>query len=384
MDHKSRGYPIRVGLFYGQEPSGHSSAARAIADFFPAPVIEPVFLNLSEIYPNLGSLVAKAYLEMLNKTPALWDYVYDNDLVALAAKGLKTAVLPYYSKKLAEVLRKKNLSAMVATHAFTAMLLAKRETQGGARQTPLFAVLTDFYAHVYWPAKGVDLYFSPGRTADTGLRTNGVAQESIIHTGIPVRKEFLLQEDPRQKRKELGLSPNLFTVLIAGGSKGLGDIPLAVKTLKPFLGRMQMIVMCGENKKLSGGLEKKFGGTRHLRIVGSFTDYPADNYKAADIVISKAGGVTIAESMALNKPMVLFSPYPGQENRNTRFLTKNRLAEFAEDPAQLSAIVDKFLHNPGALSPLRANIAAAAKPHAASDIAARITERLLPGRNKRV
>ena len=75
MDSKSQAYPIRVGLLYGHNPSGHYSAARALADFFPASVIEPVFIDLSEVYPNLGSFVAKTYLEILNKTPALWDYV---------------------------------------------------------------------------------------------------------------------------------------------------------------------------------------------------------------------------------------------------------------------------------------------------------------------
>ena len=381
MDSKGRAYPIRVGLLYGHNPSGHYSAARALADFFPAPVIEPVFIDLSEVYPNLGSFVAKTYLEILNKTPALWDYVYDNDFVAMAAKGIKTAVFPYYSKKLLEVLRKKNLQAVVSTHALAAMLLAKRDHVLSGRTgkpVPLFAVLTDFYAHSYWPSKGVDLYFSPGKSAEAGLRANGVDPARIVAAGIPVRKEFLAREDSREKRKALGLQPDLFTVLLAGGSKGLGDILLTVETLKKFLGRLQIIVMCGENKKLCGSLERKLPGHRHLKITSGFVEYPADHYRAADLIIGKAGGVTIAETMVLNKPMLLFSSLPGQEEHNARFLIKNKLAESAEDPRQLENLIRRYLQHPGSLAALKNKIAAAARPCAAKDIAAGIMERLLP------
>ncbi|OGS07751.1 MAG: hypothetical protein A2270_04925 [Elusimicrobia bacterium RIFOXYA12_FULL_51_18] len=395
MNSKSQAYPIRVGLLYGHKPSGHYSAARALADFFPASIIEPVFIDLSEVYPNLGSFVAKTYLEILNKAPALWDYIYDNNFVAMAAMGIKTAVFPYYSRKLTEVLRKKNINAVVSTHALAAMLLAKGDNnpRAGAaaaqssgkcaarpfKAAPLFAVLTDFYAHSYWPSKGVELYFSPEGTAEAGLKANGVDQARIVTTGIPVRKEFLLQEDSRRKRKELGLQANLFTALIAGGSKGLGDIMLSVETLKKFLGKIQLIVMCGENKKLCGSLEKKLVGQKHLKIVNDFVEYPADYYRAADLIIGKAGGVTVAETMALNKPMLLFSSLPGQEEHNARFLIKNRLADFAEDPRQLEDLIRRYLRHPASLAALKNKLSAAAKPCAARDIAAGIMKSLLPG-----
>jgi processive 1,2-diacylglycerol beta-glucosyltransferase len=375
MNMKKPAYPIRVGLLYGHKPSGHYSAARALADFFPAHVMEPVFIDLSEVYPNLGSFVAKTYLEILNKTPALWDYVYDNNFVALAASGIKTAVFPYYSRHLIETLRKKNLQAVVSTHALAAMLLARRDK--ASKPAPLFTVLTDFHAHSYWPSKGVELYFTPGKTAETDLIANGTEPDRIITSGIPVRKEFLIHADLRQKRKELGLAPNLFTVLIAGGSKGLGEIPLCVETLRKFSGELQIMVMCGENKKLCRSLASMPGETRHLKIINHFVEYPASHYQAADLIIGKAGGITIAESMALNKPMLLFSPLPGQEERNTSFLIKNRLADFARNPHQLETLIKKYLQHPGELTALRANIAETARPYAARDIVAGIMERLL-------
>ncbi len=385
MDPKSQTYPIRVGLFYGDKPSGHHSAALAIADFFPSPIIEPVFINLAELFPNSGFFLTRTYLGILNNTPGLWNYLYDNDFVSQVAKKLQTTAFPYYFRTISNAVQKRNLNAVVSTHAFAAMLLAKRTDAAAHRRAgkpvPLFAVLTDFYAHSYWPAKGVDLYFSPGRSAETGLKGNGAAPATILTTGIPVRKEFMIQEDARQKRKELGLAPDLFTVLITGGSKGLGDIPLAAEVLKKFLGKLQLVIMCGGNKKLSATLEKNLAGARNCRLVHGFVNNSADYLKAADIVVGKAGGVTIAETMALHKPMLLFSSFPGQEERNTRYLVKNRLAELAEDPRQLESLMRRYLLHPGALAALRNNIIMAARPYAARDIAAKIIERLLPVKN---
>ena len=386
MDPRNAKYPIRVGLLYGDEPSGHYSAALALADFFPAPVIEPVFINLAELFPNAGFILTRAYLGILNSTPGLWDYLYDNDLVAQVTKKLQTKAFPYYFRTFADAVQKRGLSAVVSTHAFAAMLLAKRaqldpsaqRRAGGA--VPLFAVLTDFYAHSYWPARGVELYFSPGRSAETGLKANGVPADRIIASGIPVRKEFMFGEDARRKRKELGLAPGLFTVLLTGGSKGLGDILLAAASLKNLLGRLQLVVLCGGNKKLYAALEKSLAGARHYRLVQGYVENTADHLKAADLVIGKAGGVTIAETMALSKPMIVFSPFPGQEERNTRFLLKNRLAEFAEDGRSLESLVRRHMAHPGALAALKSNIAAAARPYAARDIAAVIMERLLHGK----
>ena len=119
-------YPIKTALIYGYEPSGHLCAAKAIADFLPPSVVEPVFINLSEIYPKLGPFVAKTYLEILHKTPALWSYTYDNQTIAAAAKRIKTAFMPFYSKKLQNHLIKKNIDAVISTHALSSMMLAKR------------------------------------------------------------------------------------------------------------------------------------------------------------------------------------------------------------------------------------------------------------------
>ena len=339
METQPARYPVKIGLIYGCAPSGHYSAARALADFFPTAIIEPVFINLSEVYPNLGPFVARTYLGVLKKTPFVWNYVYDNDFVAFAAGALKNTVLSFYSRELSALLAAKNIKAVISTQALSAMLIARCPA---LKSTPLFTVLTDFRAHSYWPAENVAGYFVPTRHSAQNLVKNGADPARIFVTGIPVRKEFLTPRDAREERKGLGLSPDLFTILLTGGSRGMGEIFSAIEALAPFLGRLQLMALCGENKSLSRRLARLHAHKKHLKIV-DYTDAPSAYYAAADLVVAKPGGVTVAETLALGKPLIIFSPLPGQEEFNSSFLVKNRLAEQARDGAQLQALVKRRL-----------------------------------------
>lgn len=371
-------YPLRVALIYGTSPSGHYAAAQAVAEFLPPRIIEPVMVNLSEIYPDFGPFVARTYLQLLGRTPALWDYVYDNDFVALAASAFREAILPFSSRKLADALLKLNVRAAVSTQAFSSLLITKNRRLA---RLPLFSVLTDFCAHTYWPPKGVSAYFAPERSAAATLREKGAPADKIFVTGIPVRKEFAAtQPDKAAARRRLGLAPHLFTVLITGGSRGLGDLESAALALKPLLGRVQVAVMCGSNRRLCRQAEKAHGSRRRLRFL-DFTDSPAALYNAADLVVGKPGGVTLAECMAMAKPFIIFSPLPGQEDRNTSYLLRHRLAEAAASPADLEPLVRRYLASPGALAQAGRAMGEHARPHAARDVAARVIE-LLTGDGK--
>ncbi|MDA8130995.1 MAG: glycosyltransferase [Elusimicrobia bacterium] len=367
------GYPIKVALIYGTCPSGHYAAARAIAEFLPPSVIEPVFIDLSEVYPDFGPFVARTYLQVLSRTPALWHYAYDNDFVAFAAGALREAVLPFSSRKLEELLLKKGVRAVISTQALPSLMITKSRQLS---RLPLFSVLTDFCAHAYWPPRGVQAYFVPERGAAGELRKRGAPPERIVLTGIPVRKEFSgVQPDKVSARKKLGLAPGLFTVLITGGSRGLGNLQEAAMSLQPLLGRLQAAVLCGNNRKLCRQAEKAAANTRHLRFV-DFTDSPEDYYRAADLVVGKPGGVTLAEAMALAKPFIIYSPLPGQEARNTAFLMRHRLAESAGSASELLPLVKKYVASPHMLSQASAALAEHARPHAARDIAARVISAL--------
>ena len=365
-----RHYPIKTALIYGYEPSGHLCAAKAIADFLPPSIIEPVFINLSEIYPSLGPFVAKTYLEILHKAPALWSYTYDNFAIAAAAKKIKTAFMPFYSGKLQNHLIKKKISAVISTHALSSMMLSKRKA--GLKNTPHFGVITDMNIHAYWPSKGVNLYFTP----DKSIGKEGIFPENIIASGIPIRKEFMEIIQPEKAKKAIGLNSKIFTVLLTGGTKGLGDIKEAARELKKHLGKIQLIVFCGGNKKLYHKLQKENINKKHILIL-NFTNSPAKYYMASDLIIGKPGGITISEALALKKPLIIFSPLPGQEEKNTDFLLKNHLATFIKNPQDIEQLILKILNGEEIFKLYDAHADKFSKPYAAKTIASAIMDNLL-------
>lgn len=365
--------PLKAALIYSCEPSGHSSAAQAIAEELPPELVEPVHVNLSAVFPSFGPFVARAYLQMIKKTPAVWSYAYDNGLVAMAARSLRGAVLPYYSRRLSAYLRKRGVKAVISTHAAACQMLAS--DGGGAPHGPLFAVVTDFRAHSYWPGRGIKAWFTHDRAGSDDLRKNGAPAEKIFACGIPVRRGFAAPRSSEAERISLGLDPRLFTVLLAGGSKGLGELEEAAAALKPLLGKIQLLVLCGENRKLSARLEKLLGGKRHARVFNYCRD-TSPHLAAADIVAGKPGGVTAAESLALIKPLFIFAPLPGQEERNADFLARRRLALKADNAAGLAQLVKKAAGDPAMLDPMKKAMTAFSRPRAARDIAARVLEEL--------
>ncbi|MDT8286933.1 MAG: glycosyltransferase [Elusimicrobiales bacterium] len=365
--------PLKAALIYSCEPSGHSSAAQAIAEELPPELVEPIHVNLSTVFPSFGPFVARAYLQVLKKTPALWSYAYDNSLLSMAAKSLRGAVLPYYSRRLSSYLHKRGVKAVISTHAAACQMLAN---DGGlTRNGPVFAVVTDFRAHSYWPGKGVKAWFTHDRAGAEDLKKHGAAAEKIFACGIPVRKGFAAPRSREAERLSLGLDPRLFTVLLAGGSKGLGELEEAAAALRPLLGKIQLLVLCGENRRLAARLDKVLGGKKHARVFNYCKD-TSPHLAAADIVAGKPGGVTAAEALALIKPLFIFAPLPGQEERNADFLARRRLAMKADTAAGLAQLVKKAAGDPAMLDHMKKAMTAQSRPRAARDIAARVLEEL--------
>lgn len=361
-----------IAILYGYEPSGHACAAQALSPFFARAGWKPILINLStDFYPVLGPLVAKTYLKILQKTPALWDYVYDNETIARATDELCAAFLSHDCEKLRMKLLEKNVKAAVCTHSLACLLLSARKT--GAMHIPLFAVLTDFTAHAYWPASRVQGYFVPDKSVSEELCKNGVPADTISVSGIPIREEFQRTARMLDARRMIGLSPDLPAVLISGGSKGLGCMEFSVKALTPLLGRLQLIVLCGGNKNLFRRIKSFIGDRKHVKIF-DYVRSPAGLVSAADLILGKSGGVTIAETLVLGKPWIIFSPLPGQEERNAGYLVRHGVAEFIREKSLIRRVVERIVFDKMLLAGMSAHAAGLGKPDASQNITSEIVK----------
>ena len=88
----------------------------------------------------------------------------------------------------------------------------------------------------------------------------------------------------------------------------------------------QVVAICGKNRALKHKLEIDYAEQEMVKILG-YTENMREWMQTADVLITKAGGVTISEALASNIPLILFNPVPGQEMENAIYFRKNRMAK---------------------------------------------------------
>jgi len=360
---------------------GHFYAARALERGF-VEVVKDVSVEkinaFSYTNPILEKIVNKAYIEVIKKKPELWGKMYDNPEVMKKTKKTREALHKFNMQKIKKLLDEYDPDAIFCTQAFPCGMVADYK-KTCLKNIPLIGVLTDHAPHSYWLFDEVDYYIVPFKETKDVLIKKGVSSEKIKVYGIPVDPKFAIKKDSAEIKRKLHLDKDKHTVLVMGGSQGLGSMEeVTLSLLNSEKRKIQVVIITGSNKKLY---------TRLLRIINknkwddvyvlSYVENIDEFMEAADIVISKPGGMTIAETLAKNLPMLIVDPIPGQERLNTDFLVKKGVAIEIKDHKSVDQLVDKVIYSKNTLSQMKKNILKLAKPNSVSDIA----ELILGGAN---
>ncbi len=369
----------RVVFLYISMSSGHQRAADAVREALS--LISPGWEtygvdSFTFAYPTIGKLIARTYLEVLRHTPVLWDFVYDNPDVETATREIREVLNLISAPKIKKLIRRHNPQALVCTQAVPCSVAAA-EKRRGRLSIPLVAVVTDFAIHSYWVYKEVDLYCVASEEARQELIRHGISSSRIAVTGIPISPSFLRRLPKETARARLRLDAERPTVLIMGGSQGLGPLQEMLEHLHEL--PLQCIVNAGLNRELFRALHKRFGRDKRVRLFG-YTRMINTFMDAADLLVTKPGGLTSSEALAKSLPMVITHPIPGQEERNARYLLKSGAAVQADEPAEIAAMVETLLNHPARLRRMAEKTKEIARPYAAIEIA-RHLDRLISTAN---
>jgi processive 1,2-diacylglycerol beta-glucosyltransferase len=139
----------------------------------------------------------------------------------------------------------------------------------------------------------------------------------------------------------------------------------------------QMVVICGRNERLRGRIQR-LKTAMPLRAIG-FVTHVAELMRSADVLVTKAGGLTLAEAFCSGVAVVVHDVLPGQEAGNLALLLKEQAAEYASDPAALASIVGALYRDSRRRTEVAESGMRLARPYAARDIAYRLLERLESG-----
>ncbi len=363
----------RILLMHISNISGHRSASLAIekAIKLQSPDSEILSLNVFNYVHPIGEKVINFfYMLTIKWFPFLWSHLYDNSDWVKRTKKLKKIIHDFNLPKLEALYNDFRPDVFVSTQAFPCGLVADFKRAKGINAA-LFAVLTDFTPHSYWIYDNVNYYITPSDAIVQKLIEKGVDSTRIRAFGIPFDPKFSHQYSNHDMRTKLDLKTDAFTILIMGGGQGLGPIKKIVKTLDNLEIDLQEIVVCGTNRMIYRWLKRKLkrkACKKDIRLFG-YTENIEELMSAADVIITKPGGITCAEALSKRLPMLIVSPIPGQESSNTIYLTKEGAAIEVDKPENLRSVIQDLYNNRGKLEQLSQNALRISKPKAAWNIA---------------
>lgn len=396
--------------------AGHQLAAEAIRQSLQPSCGEArVFDPFSRLPAGAGQRLVQAYLDLLRYAPDLWRLVYTGtgDLPArdtfqnVLSQGLWLLLGPILEKWMQE----NRPQVVIATHPFTAALVdawltLRRETKGRkghARrhgscreqdELPFFVVTTDFLPHPFWFYPTVTCYCVATPGSARRLLQAGIPAHRIKVTGIPVREQFMTPPDPQTARNRIGLAGSTTTpstgsegstgpapptdfanraplVLVMGGGLGVGRYKHILRGLLTVETALHLVVFTGRNPKLHRYLQhflEQFPSSNHRVDILPYTENVADWMAVADLLVTKPGGLTLAEGLAVGVPMVLVDPVPGQEEENAEYLAAAG-AVLTATRWRLRAVVQELLTQQEVRLRLRRAARDLARPDAARRIA---------------
>ena len=351
--------------------SGHHRASQGIeqAILQVSPEARLSSINaLHYTHPLLEPLIRKSYFSLLRHWPKAWDYIYDHPTVVRRTLPLTHLVYRLDSSKFKSLLESFRPGVVVCTQAFPCGMVAdyKRRTR---LELPLVAVLTDYQAHSYWIHPDVDYYVVATETARERLRAKGIAQEKILVYGIPVDPRFCLHGNREQRLQKLGLSGEIPTLLLMGGSCGFGPMEDLITEIDHSELKVQLLVVCGKNEKLFDRLSKRATVLRKTTRIFGFIDTVDELMEVSTCLITKPGGLTIAEALAKGLPMILWNPIGGQETANTEFLVRDGIAQKAEGVKDTLSLLHELLNHPERLREMRKAAERQGRPASALELA---------------
>ena len=218
--------------------------------------------------------------------------------------------------------------------------------------TPYISILTDLadYPPHFWMEKQNQYFICGTPKAVEQARIMGHAESRIFRvSGMILRPQFYdsWTGDRSLERKRLGLDPELPTGVVLFGGEGSNTMYSIAKTLGNSDNKLQLIMLCGKNRRLKKRLERL--NTRNKILIEGFTRDVPFFMRLGDFFIGKPGPGSISEALQTGLPVIVESnlwTLP-QERYNAEWIQKNGLGIVLHDFGKVDNAVEQLLTEPG-------------------------------------
>lgn len=357
--------------------AGHVRAAEALRAYAALPEFDVEAQHwdvMNFVTATFRKVYTDFYIKLVNKAPTLWGYLYQMTNEAESDSTLekmRRGLERLNTKPLLKAISDFQPDAIICTHFMPAELLS-RLLRKRILSCPVWVQVTDFDLHRLWVQENMAGYFAANDEVAYRMQDQGIAGSAIMVSGIPIMPAFAQALDRVACAQTFGLDPQRKTILLMGGGAGLGSLNAIAKRLLALVDDFQLIVLAGKNATALAALQQLAQRYPKRLLAQGFTDQVEHLMACTDFAITKPGGLTTSECLAMGLPMIVNAPIPGQEERNADFLLEQGVALKAFDCVTLEYRVRYLLGHPAKLADMRAKAYALGQPDAARQALTRV------------
>jgi processive 1,2-diacylglycerol beta-glucosyltransferase len=367
----------RILLLSVSAGAGHVRAAQALEAAAAAlaqdgQAVEARHLDVMDYVPSsFRRIYADFYLRLITRHPQLWGMLYritDDTHPDALTQRMRRTIERLHTRRLRAAIAQFAPDAIVCTHFLPAELLARQIRKGRIRM-PVWLQVTDFDLHRMWVIPGLAGYFAASPEIAQRMRAVGLPASRVHTTGIPVMPAFAGPHDRRALAAGFGIDPARPAYLVMGGGAGVGALDELADTLLSSAGDFQLVVLAGRNAAMLDRL-RALAASRHAGRLfpQGYTPHVDRLMACCDLAITKPGGLTTSECLAMGLPMIVNAPIPGQEERNADYLMEQGAAWKAIDAVSLAWRIARLQAEPAKLAAMAASARAIGRPHAAREV----------------
>ncbi len=363
----------RILILHASAGAGHKRAAEALAAAarIQTPDAQVVVRDILDFTaPIFKKTYAQGYLDLVRTVPELWGYLYTR-LEKSKTKPHEAKIRSVFNKLNAlsflKFFKELRPDVVICTHFMPLEILAARVASKKVN-VPLFCVVTDFAVHSMWVVENVECYYVATEESKRYLTRRGQSDARVKCKGIPIDPIFSQEVEAEEARTRLGLQRDLPAILILGGGFGVGPTTQLLRSFLQSDLRCQILVVAGKNEDMRRRAEEIGRKLRCPVKVFGFVSNIHELMDAADLIISKPGGLTSCEVLAKHKPLVIIDPIPGQEQRNCEYLLEAGAAVRLYDIEDAPYKIQELLQDKERMMEMTAMAKKMAKPNAAMEI----------------
>ena len=365
-----------VLFLFSDTGGGHRSAAEAIIEALELEYGDVVTTEMLDFFKSHAPLPLNKmpdwYPDMV-KAPYLWGLSFKMSDGRRRARAITTSMWPYVGRAVRRIVKEHPADMVVTVHPLATTVFLKAL---GRIRPPFIIVVTDMVTtHALWYDQRADLILVPTEMARQRAIGYEMDPDRVQVVGQPVAERYCVPVGDREAlREKLGWEQDKTIILLVGGGEGMGPLGKTARAIAASGLDVALAIVCGRNQRLKEHLESLVWPVP-VHIYGFTRDMP-DFMRAADVMVTKAGPGTIAESLNAYLPIILYARLPGQEDGNVAFVVGEKVGVWAPQPEHVVQTLSEWVHNPEVRLRYAENCRRAARPDASRQIARAIGKTL--------